>query len=296
MEHSSEAYYVPAQSYWPIIGAVGLFSLMGGGALTLHSMQQGQISLISQIAVYSGVLIMAGMLFGWFAAVVSETKQGLYSPQLDISFRLGMSWFIFTEVMFFFAFFGVLFYVRFFAVPWLGGDGDKGVSNMLWPDFIATWPLLNSPNPELFPPIKDIIDPWHVPVLNTIILLTSSITLTLAHRALKQGKRNLIKFWLSLTIILGISFLVFQISEYIEAYEQLDLTLRSGIYGATFFLLTGFHGAHVTIGSIILIVLLLRVFKGHFTANKHFAFEAGAWYWHFVDVVWLLLFTLVYLL
>jgi len=295
MEHSPESYYVPSQSYWPIIGAVGLFSLLGGGALMLYSMQQGQISIISQVALYSGVLIMAGMLFGWFAAVVSETRQGLYSPQLDHSFRLGMSWFIFTEVMFFFAFFGALFYIRYFAVPWLGGDGDKGITNMLWPDFIATWPLLNSPNPELYPPIKDIINPWHIPILNTVILLTSSITLTVAHRALRRGERGIVKLWLSMTIILGISFLILQVSEYIEAYEHLDLTLQSGIYGATFFLLTGFHGAHVTIGGIILIVLLLRVFKGHFTANKHFAFEAGSWYWHFVDVVWLLLFTLVYL-
>jgi len=297
MEHSSEAYYVPAQSHWPIIGAVGLFALLGGGGLTLHSVQmQGQASLFSQIALYSGAFIMVGMLFGWFAAVIAETRKGLYSPQLDISFRFGMSWFIFSEVMFFFAFFGALYYTRNFSVPWLGGEGDKGITHMLWPDFSAVWPMLNAPNTEQFPPIKDIINPWHVPLINTIILVSSSVTLTLAHKALKLGNRSKIKMWLGITLVLGVSFIILQVTEYVEAYQQLDLTLASGIYGATFFLLTGFHGFHVTIGSIILFVLLIRVFKGHFTAEKHFAFEAGAWYWHFVDIVWVLLFTLVYLI
>ena len=296
MEHSSETYYVPAQSHWPIIGAVGLFALLGGGGLVLHSMQmQGQASLFSQIVLFSGILIMAGMLFGWFATVIVEARKGLYSPQLDISFRFGMSWFIFSEVMFFFAFFGVLFYTRNFSVPWLGGEGDKGIAHMLWPDFTAVWPMLNAPNTEQFPPIKEIINPWHIPVINTILLLSSSVTLTLAHKALKQGNRKLIKIWLTITLVLGVSFIALQVSEYAEAYQHLYLTLQSGIYGATFFLLTGFHGAHVTIGSIILFVLLMRVFKGHFTPEKHFAFEAGAWYWHCVDVVWVLLFTLVYL-
>lgn len=297
MDNSPQVYYVPEQSHWPIIGAVALFAILGGGGLTLHSIQlHGQASLFSQIALFSGLLILTGMLFGWFGTVIAETRQGLYSPQLDISFRFGMSWFIFSEVMFFFAFFGVLFYVRYFAVPWLGGEGDKGISHMLWPDFSAVWPLLNPPNTEQFPPIKDIIDPWHVPLINTLLLLSSSVTLTLAHKALKRSERGMIKLWLSITLILGVSFISLQVYEYIEAYQQLDLTLGSGIYGATFFLLTGFHGVHVTIGSIILFVLLIRVFKGHFTAEKHFAFEAGSWYWHFVDIVWILLFTLVYLL
>jgi cytochrome c oxidase subunit 3 len=296
MEHSPQAYYVPPQSHWPIIGAVGLFFTFGGAGLFLHSLQQGQPSLFGQIVLFSGVLILAGMLFGWFATVIAEGRKGLYSPQLDLSFRFGMSWFIFSEVMFFFAFFGVLFYVRVFAVPWLGGEGDKGLANMLWPDFNAAWPLLHAPDTGQFTPIKDIIDPWHVPLLNTVLLVSSSVTLLVAHKALKQGKRDMIKLWLGITVVLGVSFLSLQISEYAEAYKHLDLTLRSGIYGATFFLLTGFHGAHVTIGSIILFVLLLRVFKGHFTKENHFAFEAGSWYWHFVDVVWVLLFTFVYLL
>jgi cytochrome c oxidase subunit 3 len=297
MEHSSEAYYVPAQSHWPIVGAIGLFALLGGGGMTLHSIQmQGQASLFSQITVYSGAIIMVGMLFGWFATVIAETRKGLYSPQLDISFRLGMSWFIFSEVMFFFAFFGALYYTRNFSVPWLGGLGDKGISHMLWPDFTAVWPMLNAPNTEQFLPIKDIINPWHIPLINTILLISSSVTLTVAHNALKLGNRSKIKLWLTITLILGVIFIALQASEYIEAYQHLDLTLASGIYAATFFILTGFHGLHVTIGSIILFILLIRVHKGHFTAEKHFAFEAGSWYWHFVDIVWVLLFTLVYIL
>lgn len=296
MAQSPQAYYVPAQSYWPIIGATGLFFTLGGTALLLYQLQLEQASLLAQIMLLSGVLILAGMMIGWFAAVIAESRKGLYSPQLDLSFRYSMSWFIFSEVMFFFAFFGALFYIRVFAVPWLGGEGDKGLASMLWPDFTAVWPLLEAPNPEQFPPIKAIIDPWHVPLLNTVLLLASSITLLAAHKFLKKGNREKVKLWLSITIVLGLSFLALQIVEYFEAYNELDLTLNSGIYGATFFLLTGFHGAHVTIGSIILIVLLLRVFKGHFTADKHFAFEAGAWYWHFVDVVWVVLFTTVYLL
>ena len=296
MAQSHQAYYVPAQSYWPIIGAAGLFFTLGGSALLLYSMQQEQASLFSQIMLLSGVLILIGMMIGWFAAVISETRQGLYSPQLDKSFRYGMSWFIFSEVMFFFAFFGALFYIRVFAVPWLGGEGDKGLASMLWPDFNAVWPLLQAPNTEQFLTIKDIIDPWHVPFINTILLVSSSFTLLAAHKALKRDDRDRLKIWLGITIILGLSFLALQMMEYFEAYNELDLTLNSGIYGATFFLLTGFHGAHVTIGSIILIVLLLRVFKGHFSADKHFAFEAGSWYWHFVDVVWIFLFTTVYLL
>lgn len=290
------AYYVPPQSHWPIIAAASLFFTLGGMAVLLHALQQEGSGLMGRVMLISGLMILAGMLTGWFAAVINETRQDLYSPQLDRSFRYGMSWFIFSEVMFFFAFFGTLFYLRVFAVPWLGGEGDKGLASMLWPQFNAVWPLLEAPNPEQFPPIKEIIDPWHIPFINTILLLSSSVTLWVAHKALKQDDRDKVKTWLGITILLGLTFLGLQVYEYAKAYNELDLTLRSGVYGATFFMLTGFHGAHVTIGSLILIVILFRVYLGHFTAEKHFAFEAGAWYWHFVDVVWIFLFTTVYLL
>jgi len=133
-----------------------------------------------------------------------------------------------------------------------------------------------------------------IPALNTAILLTSGITLTIAHHGLKAGHRGVLKFWLFMTIVLGFTFLGFQAYEYHHAYAEMGLKLSSGVYGSTFFMLTGFHGLHVTIGAIMLTVMLFRVMKGHFTADHHFAFEASSWYWHFVDVVWLLLFVLVY--
>jgi len=207
-----------------------------------------------------------------------------------------MLWFIFSEVMFFCAFFGALLYVRVFSVPWIGGEGDKGVTNMLWEGFTATWPLLQTPDMKQFPGATAVIDPWHLPLVNTALLITSSVTVTFAHHALKENKRSALEAWLAATIILAVIFLYFQAVEYHEAYTELGLTLNSGIYGATFFMLTGFHGFHVMLGTTMLFVMLLRCFDGAFSPEKHFAFEAVAWYWHFVDVVWVGLFIFVYIL
>lgn len=283
-----EHYYVPAQSHWPITGSIGLGLFMIGIANMLHQ------HLFGFFLFFAGSLIIAYMMFGWFRDVIHESHKGLYSKQMDRSFRWGMAWFIFSEVMFFAAFFGALFYARNFSVPWLGGQGDKSATHMLWPQFQAVWPLLVNPNPELFKGPKDIIGAWGVPALNTLILLTSGATITFAHWGLVRKHRKWLIIGLFLTIALGITFLFFQAHEYMEAYQDYGLTLGSGIYGSTFFMLTGFHGAHVTIGTIMLIVILLRCLKGHFTPEHHFAFEAVAWYWHFVDVVWLFLFVFVY--
>jgi cytochrome c oxidase subunit 3 len=198
--------------------------------------------------------------------------------------------------MFFVAFFGALFYIRYWSGPWLGGEGSKAIAHMLWPNFEYTWPMLNTPDPKLYPAPKGIIDPWHLPLINTILLVSSSVTITIAHHALKKGHRGALKIWLAITVLLGLSFLVLQAEEYVHAYKELGLTLGSGIYGATFFMLTGFHGAHVTIGTIILFVMLMRVMRGHFDAEHQFGFEAASWYWHFVDVVWIGLFVFVYVL
>ncbi|SDX54319.1 cytochrome c oxidase subunit 3, partial [Marinobacter mobilis] len=194
------------------------------------------------------------------------------------------------------AFFGALFYARVFAVPWLGGEGDRGSSNMLWEGFQATWPLINNPDPEAFPAAKEVIGPWGLPLINTILLVTSSFTVTVAHHGLKQNHRGKLKLWLAATIVLAVGFLILQAEEYVHAYTELDLTLQSGIYGSTFFMLTGFHGAHVLLGTLMLTIMLIRILKGHFSADKHFGFEAASWYWHFVDVVWLGLFVFVYIL
>jgi len=291
-----EQYYVPAQSKWPIIATIGMATAVYGLATWFNDMSAQRAESHGPLIFSIGGLFLAYMLFGWFGTVIKESRGGLYSPQMDRSFRWGMTWFIFSEVMFFAAFFGALFYVRVFAGPWLDGEGAKGISSMLWPDFNFRWPLLQNPDPGQFKPVFSVIDSWHLPLINTILLVSSSFTLTFAHHALKHGKRGAIKAWLALTILLGFAFLGFQVTEYIEAYEELGLTLGSGIYGSTFFMLTGFHGAHVTIGAIMLTVMLVRIMKGHFDAEHQFGFEAASWYWHFVDVVWLALFVFVYVL
>lgn len=290
------AYYVPAQSRWPIIASVAMFLLAFGAATLVNGLSSGDGGGIGLLMVLGGALLMAGILVGWFGNVIQESRAGLYNDQMDRSFRWGMSWFIFSEVMFFAAFFGALFYVRNLAVPWLGGEGERGVSQMLWPGFTAEWPLVNPPDSERFPGPSALVDPWHIPLLNTALLISSSFTVTLAHHALLRDHRAVVSRWLGVTVLLGLVFLGFQAYEYVHAYTELGLTLNGGIYGATFFILTGFHGLHVTLGTFMLIVILGRVLKGHFDSGHHFGFEAVVWYWHFVDVVWIGLFLFVYVL
>ncbi|MGY4877334.1 cytochrome c oxidase subunit 3 [Vreelandella aquamarina] len=279
-------YYVPPSSKWPII-AVLVMAFIAIGAGSFLSYGTGLPLLLA------GFLGIALVMFGWFRDVVKESMGGLYDSQMDRSFRQGMAWFIFSEVMFFAAFFGALFYVRVFALPWLDGEGAKGVTALLWPEFTASWPLMQTPDPSIGGP-REVVNPWKLPLINTLLLVSSSVTLTIAHHALKAGEPLKLRKWLTVTLLLGLVFLVIQGIEYVEAWNHLGLTLQAGIYGSTFFMLTGFHGLHVTIGAIILAVLLIRVLRGHFTADNHFAFEAGAWYWHFVDVVWIGLFLFVY--
>jgi cytochrome c oxidase subunit 3 len=194
--------------------------------------------------------------------------------------------------MFFAAFFGALFYARIISVPWLAGEGNNAMTGeILWNGFQAVWPLETAPDGTTSKGMG-----WFgLPLINTVLLLTSSVTLHFAHVAIEKGNRSTVKAMMAATIVLGLFFLFFQVEEYIEAYHM-GLTLDSGIYGSTFFMLTGFHGMHVTLGTIMLIVVFLRVLKGHFTKDNHFAFLAASWYWHFVDVVWLGLFIFVYIL
>jgi cytochrome c oxidase subunit 3 len=287
----TQSYYVPAQSPWPIIGAVAMFFIAVGAGLTV--MQLGSEDSSGVIVVSVGVIVLLYMLFGWFKHVIQESDKGLYSAQMDRSFKQGMSWFIFSEVMFFFAFFGALFYARVFSVPWLGGASNNQMTNeVLWPNFEAVWPLLTTPAGDVTQAM-----PWYgLPLVNTIILLTSSVTLHFAHKAIESDKRKQLTVFLLVTVLLGFIFLALQAQEYVHAYQELNLTLQSGVYGNTFYLLTGFHGMHVTIGALLLTIMLIRVLKGHFTEEKHFAFQAAAWYWHFVDVVWVCLFIFVYVL
>ncbi len=274
-------YYVPQPSHWPIMGSFALLLMGFGAALWFNAYTPGPY------LVGTGFCVLLFMLFGWFGTVIRESEQRLYNLKVDTSFRWSMSWFIFSEVMFFAAFFGALYYVRTIGVPDLGSDIT---GRYAWPGYVGTWPTVGPYLNQVFTPMAAI----GIPLINTIILVTSGGTLTIAHHALKVGHRGALKFWLAVTIVLGFTFLVLQAYEYTHAYSELNLKLSTGVYGSTFFMLTGFHGLHVTIGAIMLTVMLARSFRGHFDAQHHFAFEAAAWYWHFVDVVWLLLFVLVY--
>ncbi|MEO0574058.1 MAG: cytochrome c oxidase subunit 3 [Pseudomonadota bacterium] len=286
MATANDKYYVPHGSPWPIIGSVGLLLTMVGVSGWLNG---------GNIAPYIfalGLLTVVGMLFGWFGTVIDESEGGAYSAQVDKSFRMGMSWFIFSEVMFFAAFFGALFYTRNMALPWLeGGSNNFFTGLLLWPGFEAMWP---TNGPSGVGGTFEAMGPLGLPAINTAILLTSSITITVAHHALRDDHRGLVKIFLGLTFLLGFFFVYLQAVEYIHAYHELNLTMESGIYGSTFFMLTGFHGMHVSIGALMLFIVWIRIMRGHFTAKQHFAFEASAWYWHFVDVVWLGLYIFVY--
>ncbi len=282
-------YYVPDASKWPFIAALSIFTMFVGGALTLNHLSIGPEVL------GGGFILFVYMMFGWFGDVISESEKGTYGQWEDTSFRMGMMWFIFSEVMFFAAFFGALFYARVLSVPWLSGAGaEGGTHEFLWPNFLADWPLLQLPQGYGFKEAKDVIGAWGVPALNTAILLASGGTVTWAHWGLKYNKRGQLILGLALTVALGVLFVGFQAQEYGHAYHELGLTMNAGIYGATFFMLTGFHGFHVTMGTLMLFVILMRSIRGHFKPEHHFAFEAVAWYWHFVDVVWIGLFIFVY--
>ena len=284
----SGSYYVPHGSKWPIIATIGVCTAMVGGSSLLNGNDVGKYVLAI------GLAIVVFMIVGWFSTVVSESEKGMYDDQVDSSFRLGMIWFIFSEVMFFAAFFGALFYVRTYSLPWLGGEGSGLPTNtFLWPEFENVWPTTAN-GPAQIGGAFQTMGAWGLPALNTAILLTSGVTLTWAHHALKEMKRMQLIIGLALTVALGAIFMYFQGVEYGHAFNDLNLNMGSGIYGSTFFMLTGFHGFHVTIGTIMLLVILGRSIYGHFNPKNHFAFEAVAWYWHFVDVVWLGLFIFVY--
>jgi cytochrome c oxidase subunit 3 len=287
-QDDANVYYVPHHSRWPFLGSIALFTLMLGVANWMNGNAWGES------VFFLGLAMILGILGMWFGDVISESLQGKYNAQVDSSFRMGMLWFIFSEVMFFAAFFGALFYARNFALPWLSGAGDGVLTNkFLWSGFTGGWP---SNGPAGIGGDFETIPAWGLPLVNTMLLLSSGVTITLAHHALRAAHRPWLLFWLGATIVLGVLFLYYQATEYHEAYTELNLTLGSGIYGSTFFMLTGFHGMHVTLGVIMLSVIWLRCAKGHFSKDHHFAFEAVAWYWHFVDVVWLGLFLFVYVL
>lgn len=281
--HNAKApyYFVPEPSKWPVLAGASLLLTMAGASAWVNGISWGQY------ANFAGLAMFLVILYKWFGEAIAESESGKYSDRIDISYRWSMSWFIFSEVMFFAAFFGALFYARSISMPWLADLDHK----VIWPDFAARWGTVGPAGTvETF----KTMGPFWIPTINTLLLLTSGVTLTIAHHALRAGERGKTAFWLFATVLLGAIFMGFQAYEYMHAYSALNLKLSSGIYGSTFYLLTGFHGFHVTMGAIMLSVVLYRVLKGHFTAENHFAFEGAAWYWHFVDVVWLGLYVVVY--
>ena len=280
----TDKYYLPQPSLWPIIGSSARLLMAVGGVMTMREIDHGGWVLLA------GTAILLFMMFGWFGEVIRDSEAGRYNKQVDSSYRWSMSWFIFSEVMFFAAFFGALFYARVLSVPWLG-EGDT--MQQLWPAFQSAWPTAGpglTADGFRFTPMGA----WGIPAINTLLLLSSGVTVTWAHWGLKKNNRTQLISGLAMTVALGATFLGLQVYEYHHAYTELGLTLGAGVYGATFFMLTGFHGFHVLVGTTMLLVMLLRSIAGHFTPGHHFAFEAVSWYWHFVDVVWVLLFILVY--
>lgn len=292
-------YYVAAPSYWPLFGSIGIFLSVIGFVNVLHD------NVIGIYLCFVGVLLLAFTMAGWFGTVIKESVTGLHSRQMDRTYRWGMVWFIVSEVALFGAFFFALFYIRMFAVPELGGTqtqlakdllmvGSEYTHKLLWPQFQAVWPLLKNPNATLFPGPLQVMETWGIPAINTFILLSSAVTVTWAHWGLKKNRRWQVNLGLVLTVALGLFFVSMQAHEYYLAGYEYHLTLGSGIYGTTFYLLTGLHAFHVTMGVIMLAIILMRSIRGHFLPEHHFGFEAVSWYWHFVDVVWLFLFMFVY--
>ncbi|WOB07407.1 cytochrome c oxidase subunit 3 [Piscinibacter gummiphilus] len=280
-------YFVPAPSRHPVMASIGLFMVILGAGQWINGHGWGAYFVLF------GLLWWAFVLKQWFGDAIRESEGGLYSDRIDVSYRWSMSWFIFSEVMFFGAFFGALYWARIHSVPSLGSLENA----LLWPDFKAFWPssvpgTTGAPAGTVEP--FAVMGPWPIPTINTALLLTSGVTLTIAHHALIAGQRSKTILWMWITVILGATFLGFQAYEYMHAYKDLNLKLNSGVYGSTFYMLTGFHGFHVCVGALMLLFITLRLHKGHFTPQRHFGFEGAAWYWHFVDVVWLGLYVVVY--
>ncbi|WP_438984958.1 cytochrome c oxidase subunit 3 [Aequoribacter sp.] len=312
-----EKYYVPEKSAMAVLATVGLILSTFGAATAMNQATFGDGE-ASYTTMYVGLCIFAAVLFSWFKTAIQENIAGMNSAQLKKSYVIGMFWFIFSEVMFFAAFFGALFYVRTLAGPWLAGQGEGGTWNhLLWEGFEYSWPMMQTPqeavggvgnqliaNMGTFTSAEKSMDfsevsAWYLwlPMWNTIVLLTSSATVHIAHEGLLSGNKKRFNLWLGITVGLGVLFVGLQILEYYEAYAHYGLTLNSGIYGSTFFMLTGFHGFHVVMGTVMLAIQLYRsVVAGHFSADDHFGFEASSWYWHFVDVVWVGLFLFVYII
>jgi len=292
MAHATDSnnYYVPHSSKWPFIAASALFVFMVGAGNWLNG--NAVFGIPAKIVFVIGLVAIIYMVFGWGAEVIRENNQGINNLQVDRSYRMGIGWFIFSEVMFFAAFFGALFYARQYALPWLSGDGNNFFTNfLLWDGFEGGWP---TNGPENVGGDYESMGPFWLPTINTLLLVSSSFTVTMAHHEILKNKMNKAFYLTVFSVLLGAIFVGLQGLEYYHAYHELNLTLETGIYGSTFFMLTGFHGLHVTLGATMLLLMAIRIKRGHFTPERHFGFLAAEWYWHFVDVVWIMLYFFIY--
>jgi cytochrome c oxidase subunit 3 len=271
-------YHIIDPSPWPVTGAIGAFILTFGGVGFMRYLNGGSLRFLGiewahPWLFFIGLAIILYVMYGWWSDTVKEAHEGAHTRVVSLHLRYGMIMFIASEVMFFVAWFWAYFDASLFSheaiqvsrVAFTGGQ----------------WP----------PKGIEVLDPWHLPIYNTIILLLSGTTVTWAHHALLHNDRRSLIQGLVLTVLLGVLFSSVQAWEYVHA----PFAFKNSIYGATFFMATGFHGFHVLIGTIFLLVCLLRAIRGDFTPKQHFGFEAAAWYWHFVDVVWLFLFFCIYI-
>jgi len=290
-------YHLVDPSPWPILAALSAFIMAVGFIIWMHSMDGGEgvFGIRGPSVFFVGAALLAAMAYFWWRDVVREAHSGHHTPVVQLHLRYGMILFITTEVMFFAAWFWAYFDAALFPggvspLPVTLPDGTVEPS-----DAVIGLVQRNELTGGQWPPVpsdafQSTFDPWGLPLVNTLILLLSGTTVTWAHHSLLENDRKGLIWGLALTVCLGVTFTLLQAYEYGHA----AFNYSGHIYGATFFMATGFHGAHVIIGTIFLFVCLLRALKGHFTPKQHFGFEAAAWYWHFVDVVWLFLFACIY--
>ena len=268
--HKQHDYHIIDPSPWPILAAFGVFTMLFGAVVWMDA--RGELPYAgSPWGFWAGFAIVIYAAFVWWSDVVKEAHKGDHTPVVKIGLRYGMLLFIMSEVMFFGAWFWM--YIKHWMYPMVGEYNPEGA-----------WP----------PPGVEVIDPWHLPLLNTLILLTSGAAATWAHHAIMENDREGLVDGLLIAIVLGVLFTAVQAYEYLEIFHYNWFGEAGNIYKSSFFAATGFHGLHVLIGTIFLFVCLLRALRGHFNAEAHIGFEAAAWYWHFVDVVWLFLFALIY--
>ena len=287
-------YHLVNPSPWPLVSSMAAVVMMVGAVVWMKGLVPADSGPLASALLSDGkqALFFAGLagvlvsMAGWWTDVIKESRQGDHTPVVSIGLRYGMILFIASEVMFFAAFFWMFFEMAVFNearahIPEISNWADTAAA---W----STWP----------PKGVEVLDAWQLPLLNTVILLLSGTTVTWAHHALQVGDRKATKIGLAITIALGVLFTAVQAYEYNHIiHEHLffnEEALNSGLYGSIFFMATGFHGFHVLVGTIFLTVCLLRLLAGQMSPEKHFGFEAAAWYWHFVDVVWLFLFAFVY--